>query len=99
MSSLVRFLRQGWREWPELVIMGGIVLAVCPPAIYSSYKLHYRTWHYRTEYTVVRDDDVLKFHTVKLTCSVQIGESLSNSMVVRDDDPYAQELRGVLQGL
>ncbi|EEC15784.1 uncharacterized protein LOC8038247 [Ixodes scapularis] len=57
MSSLVRFIRQGWREWPELVIMGGVVLAVCPPALYSSYKLHCRTWHYRTEYTVVRDDD------------------------------------------
>uniref|UniRef100_A0A1E1WYL4 Putative secreted protein n=1 Tax=Amblyomma aureolatum TaxID=187763 RepID=A0A1E1WYL4_9ACAR len=51
------WFRQAWKLYPESVIMGSMTIALAPFGIWAAYKIHKKPWHYRREYTVVRDDD------------------------------------------
>ncbi|KAL1483158.1 hypothetical protein MTO96_002225 [Rhipicephalus appendiculatus] len=55
--GLFSTVRQVWALYPEHVLGTVVVLAVAPFGIRSAIKQHYKPWHYRTHYTVVRDDD------------------------------------------
>ncbi|KAH8037047.1 hypothetical protein HPB51_008471 [Rhipicephalus microplus] len=50
-------IKQVWVLYPEHIVSTVVVLAVAPFGIRSAIKQHYKPWHYRTRYTVVRDDD------------------------------------------
>uniref|UniRef100_A0A131XM22 Putative secreted protein n=1 Tax=Hyalomma excavatum TaxID=257692 RepID=A0A131XM22_9ACAR len=55
--GLVSTVRQLWANYPEHVIAAAVVIALAPFGIKSAVDMSRRPWHYRTTYTVVRDDD------------------------------------------
>ncbi|XP_037571041.1 uncharacterized protein LOC119453114 [Dermacentor silvarum] len=55
--GLFSFIGRMWANYPEHVIGTAVVLAMTPFGLRAAYKTHHRPWYYRTEYTVIRDDD------------------------------------------
>uniref|UniRef100_A0A6M2E4K0 Uncharacterized protein n=1 Tax=Amblyomma tuberculatum TaxID=48802 RepID=A0A6M2E4K0_9ACAR len=55
--GLGAWLRQTWKMYPEIVIMGTVATIMAPIGTWCAYQIHLRPWHYRREYTVIRDDE------------------------------------------